>query len=384
MKKSLLIALMIALFATAMPFAALATEAAAPAISDDLYAFQAVIDGVLYTFPCLYSEFEANGWTFKEKEEAETPLQASSYGTLYMIKGGIDSRMEMRLDFVNFDIATKPANQCYIGGFSIEKPWSDTLPTPVVMAKGIQTGDGAATRESITAAFGEASRVYEGSVSDKPYVTLTYEKDTYENIKFTLNDNKLDGVELQCLVEPKDMPKAEVSKDVPDYIKEYQAPTELGSDPLSMRVEFAGDLYTLPAPVSAFLANGWKVTDTRQDFVAAKDFVVSGITLMRENKSVDLMLYNFADVPVIPENACVSSMPPFGYTSDGYTFSLVGGIKLGSTKDEVMKVFEPIFTRSDKRDEYTTYHAYERGKYSLSISIDNKTNLVTDLDLGTP
>ncbi len=384
MKKSLLVALMVALLATAMPFAALATEAATPVISDDLYAFQAVIDGALYTFPCLYSEFEANGWAFKEKDEAETPLQPQSYGTLYMTKGGIDNRMEMRLDFVNFDIASKPANQCYIGGFSIEKPWSDKVPTPVVMAKGIQTGDSAATREDITAAFGEPTRVYEGSVSDKPYVTMTYSKDTYEDIEFTLNDNKLDGVSLQCLVEPKDMPKAEVSKEVPDYIKEYKVPAELGSDPLSMNVEFAGDLYTLPAPVSAFLANGWKITGTRQDYVAAKDFVVSGITLMRENKSVDLMLYNFADVPVLPENACVSGMPPFGYTSDGYTFSLAGGIKLGSTKDEVMKVFEPIFTRSDKRDEYTTYHAYERGKYSLSISIDNKTNLVTDLDIDTP
>ena len=45
----------------------------------------------------------------------------------------------------------------------------------------------------------------------------------------------------------------------------YQTPAALGSDFMDPEVEFMGNLYRLPAPVSAFLDNGWEMKDVAED-----------------------------------------------------------------------------------------------------------------------
>lgn len=53
--------------------------------------------------------------------------------------------------------------------------------------------------------------------------------------------------------------------EVPEIRTNYQTPAALGSDFMDPEVEFMGNLYRLPAPVSAFLDNGWEMKDVAED-----------------------------------------------------------------------------------------------------------------------
>ena len=67
-------------------------------------------------------------------------------------------------------------------------------------------------------------------------------------------ENTLLQVDIRNFQEPEDFDKGSVSAEVPDIVANYKAPTALGGDYMEPAVEFMGDLYSLPAPVSAFTA----------------------------------------------------------------------------------------------------------------------------------
>ena len=46
-------------------------EEQAPALSDDLYSFQLMLDGELYTFPMSYEDFTAMGWEYQGDENEQ-------------------------------------------------------------------------------------------------------------------------------------------------------------------------------------------------------------------------------------------------------------------------------------------------------------------------
>ena len=120
--------------------------------------------------------------------------------------------------------------------------------TPVELAGGIQMG--VSGLDDIKAAYGDPSDIYEGDL----YTKYTYEKDSYEDVELYVykEDNTLKQVDMKNLVEPEGYDKGTVSDEVPEIVTSYQAPAALGADLLDPQVEYCGDLYTLPAPVSAF------------------------------------------------------------------------------------------------------------------------------------
>jgi hypothetical protein len=349
-------------------------------LSGDIFAYEVAIDGTLFTFPCPFSAFTGEGWKFKDEGDADLELGASTYASsIELVRGSIDERQSISVQFINFDISTQPLPNCYVGGIRLEKPYSKSQkPVTAVMAKGVALGVSA--REDIVAAYGEPTSIYESDTSD--YVTLSYEQRGYQSVEFKLIDKVLDTIRIQNFSEPADMPRSEVSDEVPDYIKEYVAPAELGDDPLSLVVEYEGDLYRLPAPVSAFEANGWKVVKTRADFVGAHD--TSSIEMRREGSNDNFRFYiqNYSDQAVLPANCAVNELTLSAYNAkEGRKLVLPGGITIGSTKDELMAVFADLFTSTSAGDKETTYTARERRAYTYYIYVDNATKLVTYLSI---
>ncbi len=88
--KKVLVGLMTGLLCIMPAAGVMAEEAAAEtaneaqALSDDIYSFQAEIDGEIYQFPMSFSEFTAKGWTY-DGDAAQT-LEPEQYTTAETFK----------------------------------------------------------------------------------------------------------------------------------------------------------------------------------------------------------------------------------------------------------------------------------------------------------
>lgn len=371
-----LLALVSMLFPTAAFLAEEAASADAAALDDDVYAFQLSIEGKVYTFPTSFAEFEAEGWKLKDASDAEGEMAPGYYDTLTLVNGPLDDQIEMTAYFLNTDINTKAITECPVAGADISLPYNANKRAPVVVAaQGIALGT--SSRADIEAAYGEPSSLYENE--EYKTATLTYSKATYQEAKFRLEEDVLQNIQMRNFVASEE--KGEVSDAVPEEVTNYVAPTELGDDLLSQVVEYDGDLYRLPAPISAFEANGWKVMEYRSDYIPSKDSVVSGVTMMRNNQSMKFSLYNPTGEAILSENALVSMMPPIGGLD---ALVLPAGIQKGSTSEELFAAYDGVIKVLTERDEYNTYSYSERGVFWVTISVDNTTKLVTDISISAP
>ena len=88
--KKVLVGLMTGLLCIMPAAGVMAEEAAAEttnetqALSDDIYSFQAEIDGEIYQFPMSFAEFTAKGWTY-DGDAAQT-MEPEQYTTAETFK----------------------------------------------------------------------------------------------------------------------------------------------------------------------------------------------------------------------------------------------------------------------------------------------------------
>jgi len=104
-----------------------------------------------------------------------------------------------------------------------------------------------------------------------------------------------------------------------------------------------GDLYRLPAPLSAFRNNGWEISSKPYDFVPGKTVYGAGLSfayaprfeLKRGNSTLIIeMFYNFSDQPMIIENCFVMSLS-MDYLSK-FEMVLPGGVTVGMAESRLL------------------------------------------------
>ncbi|MGO5543751.1 hypothetical protein ACTQWG_14895 [Blautia sp. HCP3S3_H10_1] len=307
-------------------------QASATELSDNLYDFQIKIGDKVYQFPMYYEEFAAQDWTLGKNEDPEMGVSTNSYGSISFYKG--DDRISV--DVINLGINEVPVNQCLVAGIDINANYDfDAGSTPVELPGGIIMGK--SSLEDIKAAYGDPSDTYEGDL----YTQYTYSKDYYEEIRLSVykDDNTLKEIDLRNYVEPEGFDKGSVSDEVPEIVSSYTAPTELSDDILAPQVEYCGDLYSLPAPVSAFLANGWELQDVADDaYVAGRD--LEFVDMMKNNQSVHFSVYNFTQNATSIENCFVRDLEIGSYDSEALTLKLSGGYTLGAKKADLIAAAE--------------------------------------------
>lgn len=307
-------------------------ETADGELSADLYDFQVKIGDVVYQFPMYYEEFAAQGWTLSKNDDPEMGLASNSYGFVTFYNG----EDRVYADAVNLGINELPMKECLVGGISIDGSFDyDLTKTRIELAGGIVMGE--SNGDDLVAAYGDPSDTYEGDL----YTKYTYEKDYYQEIAFYVykDDNTLKQVELQNFTEPEGFDKGSVSTEIPEIVSAYAAPTELGEDLLDPRVEYCGDLYTLPAPVSAFLENGWEMQDVPEDAYVAGGSL-EFIDMMKNNQSVHFSVYNYTGNATGIENCFVRDLDFASYDNEALSLKLSGGFTLGAKKADLIAAAE--------------------------------------------
>ena len=167
--------------------------------------------------------------------------------------------------------------------------------------------------------------------------------------------------------------KTETSDEVPEYLSTYVAPTELGTDPLSYNIEIENQVYTLPAPVSAFTDNGWKIA-SQEDSVPSGRSLSSAIKLQKDGKEIEASVTNFADYQTKPENCAISTLAFYADDTKNPEVKLPGGITIKSTSDDLKKWDGDKFDYSKSGDSES--YSYYEDNGSIDINCKKTINYI--------
>lgn len=347
-------------------------------LGTDVYSFQVDYAGDLIQLPMTYADFTAMGWTLSKNDSPDTMIPTGSYGMATFNKGEVSAYVDM----INFGINEAPLKECLVAGIKLDMTWGDVdlNVNPVKLPGEISMGT--SNVDDIKAAYGEPSDTYDSDL----YTKLTYEKDSYQKVELYVykESNTLLQINIRNFQEPEDFDKGNVSTEIPDIVTNYKAPTALGGDYMEPDVEFMGSLYRLPAPVSAFLENGWEMKDVPEDA-----FVEGGglqfIEMMKENQTVRFSVYNLTENATAIENCFVTELSFGTYDPENLALKLSEGITLGADKAELIAKAEERGYLYEDEDNYLTIYPDKDSKLDHSVQFwfnkDESTTKVASITI---
>lgn len=382
--KKVLVGLMTGLLCIMPVAGVMAEEAAAEttnetqALSDDIYSFQAEIDGEIYQFPMSFEEFTSKGWTYDG--DATHTMDPEQYTTAETFK---KDASRLYATIFNLGMNTVPFSECQIGGFSVDSFMMKDGAFSVKLPKGIEFR--VSTLEDVKAAYGEPSRVYDGEL----YTALSYEYDMYQNVEIQVDKETkvVSKIEIRNMIETASeeeqaQAEAQVSDEVTEEVKSYQAPTELGDDFAKFIVEYDGALYQMPAPVSEFEKNGWTVKEDQSDMtVKGKDF--GWVALMKNNQELRVIAQNYGANATTIRNCFVTSVKGDD-NSTNMPITVQKGITRGMAKAELEKALEGVTYKFEESDmfEYYTIEGPESSLDRVEILVRKDTSVVQAIEVS--
>lgn len=349
----------------------------AQALSDDIYSFQAEIDGEVYQFPMSYAEFTAKGWTY-DGDAAQT-MDPEQYTTAETFK---KDASKLYATIFNLGMNTVPFSECQIGGFSVDSYMMKDGAFSLKLPKGIEFG--VSTLEDVKAAYGAPSRVYEGEM----YTALSYEYDMYQNVEIQVDKetNVVSKIDIRNMIETaseeeQSQAEASVSDEVTEEVKSYQAPTELGDDFTKFIAEYDGVLYQLPAPVSEFEKNGWTVKEEQSDMIVkGKDF--GWVSLMKNNQELRVIAQNYGENATTIRNCFVTTVKGDDNTTN-LPITVQKGITRGMAKADLEKALEGVDYEFEESDmfEYYKITGPDSSLDYVQILVRKDTNVVQGIEV---
>ena len=352
------------------------TDIKKPELSDDLYSFEVKIDDEVYTFPMSYRDFTALGWEYQGEETDE--LEPSNYSPTAQLKKG---NLVIYGELVNLGINTVPVTECSIAGFSVDSYKIAEEPgTSIELPGGIKYGS--ATIDDIKEAYGNPTDTYDGDL----YTKLTYKKDYYQQADLYVSSETgvLNEIELENMVYDEDSnaaSAAEVSTDPTTEVLAYKAPEELGDDLDSSIVEYAGDLYQLPAPVSVFLDNGWKLDEEKSASVIAGKSS-DWLYMSKDNQNFHTMVRNYSQDAASIENCFVTEVEGYIYDTN-LPITIQKGITIGMTEKEVKDALDGIdYELDDSTDGYHYYNVKKGDLDGVEIMVDTEDDEVQRINVS--
>lgn len=352
------------------------SEKASPTqLSNDIYSFQIKINDDLYSFPMKYSDFKSLGWTTVDEElrSSLSPNQ-TSYPITFTNSGyNLDSNCCLG----NLGINVSPYSDCYIYEFEFGSADCTDTKATITLPSGIEYGK--STLSDINAAYGDPT----SSKDIEDTTILTYFSEYFSEIELTIDKKTqiLSGIRIQNFQKQEDAEQTNVSTDVPDIVKKYSAPTSIGDDISSFIVEYAEDLYQLPAPVSEFTKNGWKINEKSSDTnVAAQS--TGYIELRKDNQTLEATVTNFSSEATTIENCFVLSVTGWEASTD-LPISIPKGITRDMNESELKKALTDIDYEESKSDLLTTYTIRndQSSQDGITIYVNPDTKKVSGIEV---
>lgn len=339
-------------------------------LSDKLSDFEFAIDGETVTIPSKLEEWNKKGWEYKPKKE-EGELDGESY-----VEGELLTKEEntLTVDLVNPESEKKPLSASYVGGVVLEyqeKGPVFQLPGNITVGKSVLN--------EVTEQYGTPTDEYE----EKDEIYVTYEFGVYKEAEFIfdIQEEVLSGVSLKNYREPEDESET-ISKEEPEAVKSYVEPQELSENPADYVVSYDQQLYQIPAPVSCFTENGWKIEQEGSD-----TYVKAGrhgyVTLEKDGHTIYGVVKNYGDQTIGMEHAFMTNVSgDFDVTK--VPIAVADGITLGMAEEEMKSRFGENTYETSEEEKGISYYLYsdETKKNFIRILVDKDLKLVREIEVS--
>ncbi|MBQ3108103.1 MAG: hypothetical protein IJC67_00685 [Clostridia bacterium] len=333
-------------------------------LTDDLFGFIFEIEGKMYQFPCLLSEFLEEGWEPAYNIDDNTVNGLSH--TLVTFRNG---EKTLGLLLYNGSGNKRPAMECTVGGITAD---NEEECAEVYMAGGLEANK--ITPDMALETFGEPTyNGHDGGKKYPRYYTYRLEEessfDIYYRFYFDEETGDADYIWANCFTPIGGYDDTVVSDEYPELYLSYQEPTAMDHDPISGVVKFGGDYYRLPVPVKELEKNGWEIFETTEEAVVAGGSGYNCLTMKRGDEEILFTVYNFGDKMTYVENCCISSFKQDDFKSNNNVELIIpGGIKMGMSEKDLKKALPEEYNISN--DLYSWYD-WEHG-IAISVFINEE------------
>lgn len=344
-------------------------------LSDDIYAYELLIDGDVLKVPMSFKELESLGYEFSG--DATEKLASNYYTTSqYFAKG----ETKLACQIANYDINELPYSDCYIAQIKLDDFDLRNSDARIEFAKGIVYGE--STMEDVIAAYGEPSETRE---SDS-YPAVTYSTGTYSKIKFRFdaaNGNVMTDVEIENNVKPEDIEESSVDSSTPELVLAYKTP-ESAVDFEKGIIAVEGDYYQLPVPLSVILDNGWEfVDDVKADDIVSGDDFAGIFNFTKNGQTIRISVQNYSGNATELQNCFAIKVAVFSSSAEA-DMVIFNDIRLDMTVAELEKALDGYSYEKDDSSSLLTYYnisAFETYSDGYSICVNNETGKVTGVEI---
>ncbi|MCL2828452.1 MAG: DUF4366 domain-containing protein [Oscillospiraceae bacterium] len=339
------------------PEVPLPTGPIAPApegLSDDMFSFMFSLNGVLYTLSTPFSELAADGWEGEDLDEVIVAPRTRSRGT--DLRNGDQT---IRVTFFNPTEEELPLSESVVRYISTMEAWHGRI--PLVFPQNITMGS---TYEEVLAAYGEP----DSYTDHAPLRTLSYSAEGISlSVTVDLETNLVVGLSMR---DNRTEQRVEIPQfaadDFPISVRNYEAPTSLSDDLNSFIVKIDGDLYRLPAPMEAFVENGWYFSDPGMHIGPTARG--SGIGITRGDALIRTRLRNYdEEIRPLAHTFVVSVDLDFSNPDNSFSIELPGGITEDSTMEEVIAVLGQPVDIEEYRGRRTYYFGQEYAGIAFTV-----------------
>lgn len=331
-------------------------------LSGQIFSYQMLLDGMALSLPCPVALLEAAGW--HTEVPASEPFDAGLYGEVVyqkdeaQITATIANTTDTKTTLANCQVVGLSATRA--DGCALELPGGVTFgaarqqvlavcgapdrdlrtsglanfaPVPGVYApEAPPSGEAAPAAED--APDGAAPGAGDAGAQNAP---LCYTTGRYAYLAFTFDESgQLDGVTARNFWPLPTPPEPDT---LPAEAAAYTPPQALGDNWQTYNIAYAGNLYTLPAPVSAFLQNGWILRDGDGPTVGGGQWLL-GVCLQRGNQVLRTRVQNFSETPTALAGCFVTLVESSQVGAD-VPLALPGGVGSTSTLEEIVAAYGP-------------------------------------------
>lgn len=344
-------------------------ETAVPDMEGALSTFQFAVNEQTYQLPVLLTDFLDKGWSVSEDEDTLVDAESTLENIILQYND-----LSITCDIANFTTEVSNLKRCYISRVLFDMD-ANKGEDKIYLPGDIEIGK--STLVDVQSSYDEPRDQYEG----KEYIIYTYEygSDARATLTFLENSEELVTAEL-CDQNNPLSEDTEVESGDTDAVKAYIQPDELSSKPEDFIVSYDGDLYRLPAPVKAFLSNGWEIDEDSSDKeLEANDY--GYVTLNKDGQMIYTTVYNPELKKTLVENCFVTTLYSDLVTTK-VPMKVLDGICLGMSKDDAKNAMADISFKKKKNKEDKTENwtiKTELGGY-IKITIDQDLEIVSGIE----
>lgn len=336
-------------------------------IINPIYDFSIKIEEEYYSFPMTYEDLISYGWTLDPEEDSEEWVPVNRYGHVKFYR----DEDEIQVLLLNQKINAVLKKQCVVAGIYINRKklklnGKESLETKIRLPRGVLLGQ--ATTREIKNAYGEPEEEYVATY----YKRYRYKRAVYQQVDLyvDIETGTLEAFYLRNFTEMDDFDKGRVSEEIPRNVVAYKVPEHMEDDLLGSVLEYGGDLYRLPAPVSAFLKNGWKVEAQTAPYVEGN--TMTSIFMKKDDVKVKMQVFNYEENAAWIENCFITTLSTLVYDKR-ITLRLAGNYSIGAKKQDLLKAAqEKGYICKTVQDRLFIYPKNKKDKHWINIWFDEE------------